>query len=266
MSNFDNKLIIDFENVYVNYGLTTVLENVNLKVKNGENWAILGANGSGKSTLLKLFSNDLYPNTKYEFKKELFGQDRWDIFELKKYLGIVSGDLQNKFFGYSSQSMVMSVVLSGYYSSLGVFSHHDIDDKQYDSALSVMDFLGILGLKDKKFGHLSTGQQRLCIIARSLIHNPVAFVLDEPTTGLDIKAKRSFLQTVQKLAADKNIILVTHDVEEIIPEITHVALMYNKTIYKSGLKDEIMTSENLSQIFETNINLQKNNSCFFVGI
>ena len=76
--------IIDFENVYVNYGMTTVLKNINLKVHANENWVILGANGSGKSTLMKLFSNDLYPNTAYPFKKELFSKDRWDIFELKK--------------------------------------------------------------------------------------------------------------------------------------------------------------------------------------
>ena len=76
--------IIDFENIYANYGNFQALKNINLKIKSDENWAILGANGSGKSTLIKLLTNDLYPNTSYEFKKELFGKDRWNIFELKQ--------------------------------------------------------------------------------------------------------------------------------------------------------------------------------------
>lgn len=261
-----NKRIINFENIYVNYGLTTVLENINLKINSDENWAVLGANGSGKSTLLKLFSHDLYPNTGYEFKKEIFGKDRWDIFELKKYLGIVSNDLQNQFLARGTRATALDVVLSGFYSSLGVFGHHSFSEKQYDDAVNALKFLEIEDLKDRKFVNMSTGQQRRCIIARAMIHDPSAFVLDEPTTGLDIKAQRCLLGFLQKLAKKIPVILITHDITEIFPEITHVALVYNKTIYKQGKKEDILTSENLSEIFETDIALEKNHGKYFVKV
>lgn len=78
--------IIDFENIHVSYEVTPVLKNINLKINSDEHWVVLGANGSGKSTLIKLISNDLYPNTKYPFKKSIFGKDRWSIFDLKRIL------------------------------------------------------------------------------------------------------------------------------------------------------------------------------------
>lgn len=183
--------IINFENVHVNYGLTTVLENINLQIHSDENWVILGANGSGKSTLLKLFSHDLYPNTEYSFKKEIFGKDRWDIFELKNYLGIITNDLHNKFAGCGFRVTALDIVLSGYHSSLGVFSHHSFTQQQYDEAIKAMEFLDISNIRDKKASEMSTGQLRRCIIGRSLIHEPKAFILDEPTTGLDIKAQQA---------------------------------------------------------------------------
>lgn len=258
--------IINFENIYVNYGMTTVLENINLKINNGENWVILGANGSGKSTLMKLFSHDLYPNTKYPFKKELFGKDRWDIFELKKNLGVITNDLQNQFLNYGKNTTALDVILSGFYSSLGIFRHHEFTEKQIDAAFDILNFLEIEHLKNKKISEMSTGEQRRCIIGRSLIHNPKAFILDEPTTGLDIKAQNNFLKLLQKLSKNVPVILITHSIEEIFPDVTHVALIYNKTIYKQGEKSDILTSENLSKVFEADIELKKANDRYFVKI
>jgi iron complex transport system ATP-binding protein len=256
--------IIDFENVYAGYEVTPVLENINLKINTGEHWVILGANGSGKSTLIKLFSNDLYPNTKYEFKKKIFGQDRWDIFELKKNLGIITNDLHNYFAIQGAFLSAYEVVLSGYFSSIGVFKHQDFTKEQHKKALEVLEFLEILDIKEKKVHQMSTGQLRRCIIGRALIHEPKAFVLDEPTVGLDIKAQNSFIKFLQKLSTKASIILVTHHIEEIFEEISHVALVHNKTIFKQGLKDKVLTSQNLSNIFEINIDLQKENSRYYI--
>ena len=258
--------IIDFENVYVNYGMTTVLKNINLKVHANENWVILGANGSGKSTLMKLFSNDLYPNTAYPFKKELFSKDRWDIFELKKKLGIITNNLHNQFSGNAGQETALEVVLSGYHSSLGVYKFQKYTDTQYREAQNVLEFLGITDISNKKVCEMSTGQLRRCIIGRSLVHNPEAFILDEPTTGLDIKAQYGFIKILRKLAKHVPVILVTHNIEEIFPEITHVALMYNQTIYKQGRKEDILNSKNLSEIFEIKLDLQKQAERYIIKI
>lgn len=260
----DNNILIDFENIYVNYGMTTVLKEINLQIKKNENWVILGANGSGKSTLLKLFSHDLYPNTEYHFKKEIFGKDRWDIFELKKHLGIISNALQSRFSDFSPSATAYDIVLSGYYSSLGVYRHHSFSSEQLKKVDQVMEFLEILRLKDKKFSQMSSGEQRRCLIGRSLIHSPEFFILDEPTTGLDIKAQCCFIKTLRKMVKTSGIILVTHDVGEIFPEITHTALIYNKTIYKQGKKETILTSANLSEIFEADINLAYENERYYI--
>lgn len=256
--------IIDFENIYVSYDLKPVLENINLQIKEKEHWAILGSNGSGKSTLIKLISNDLYPNTKYKFKKEIFNKDRWGIFELKKNFGIITNDLHNYFETHGSFLSAYEVILSGNYSSIGVFKHQDFTKEQHKKALEVLDFLEIKEIKDRKIHEMSTGQLRRCIIGRALIHDPKAFILDEPTVGLDIKAQNSFLNIIRKLSKKASIIIVTHHIEEIFPEITHIAYMHKKTIYKMGEKKMMLTSENLSEVFEAKISLGIENGRYFI--
>ena len=260
----EQKNIIELKNVYVNYGKFQALKNINLEIKPNENWVFLGANGSGKSTLIKLFSNDLYPNTSYDFKKLLFGKDRWDISELKKYFGIITNDLHYQFMEKSPNVTIEDIVLSGFYSALGVFKNHITTDKETKKAIEVMDFLDILRIKNKRVCELSSGELRRSIIGRALVHSPKVFILDEPTDGLDIKAQNNFLLTLKKLAKSYSILLITHNVEEIIPEITHVGLIYNNTIYKQGKKEDILTSENLSEIFDINIDLGFENNRYFI--
>jgi len=251
--------IIDFENIYVSYETSSspVLENINLKIDTNQHWVILGANGSGKSTLIKLFSTDILPNTKYPFKKNIFSKEIWDVFELKKNLGIITSDLHNQFQERGAFLTAYEAVISGYYASIGVFGHHSYTKEQHEKTLEVLEFLEISEIKDKKVSEMSTGQLRRCIIGRALIHDPKAFILDEPTVGLDIKAQNSFIKIMQKLSKKASIILITHHVEEIFNEITHAALMYNKTIFLQGEKESILSSESLSKIFELNLNLIK---------
>lgn len=257
-------IILDFEKIYANYELKPVLEDINLKIEEGQHWAILGSNGSGKSTLIKLICNDIYPNTKYPFKKELFEKKRWSTIELKKKLGIITNDLHNYFSTHGHYLSANEVVLSGYYSSIGIFKHQDFTEEQYKKASEVLEFLEIEHIKDKKVSAMSTGQLRRCIIGRALIHDPKAFILDEPTVGLDIKSQYSFIKLIQKLSKKTTIILVTHHIEEIFKEISHISLIYNKTIYKKGLKEDILTSENLSHIFDFDIKLGKKSDRYFI--
>ena len=257
--------LLDFKDIYVSYGEGPVLEGVNLKIEAGQHWAILGSNGSGKSTLIKLISNDLYPNSRYPFTKELFGRKRWNIFELKQNLGIITHDLHNYFAMHGKFLTAYEVVLSGYYSSIGVFKHQDFTLEQHQKALETLAFLEILSIKDKRVEQMSTGQLRLCVIGRALIHNPQALLLDEPTIGLDFKAQHRFLKLLRKLSNQLSIILVTHHIEEVFEEISHVALMHNRTIYKQGVKSEILNSENLSTIYDIEMDLQCKNGRYYIG-
>ncbi|WP_066408007.1 ABC transporter ATP-binding protein [Aliarcobacter skirrowii] len=256
--------IIDFENIDVGYDENIVLKNINLKIKSGEHFAILGANGSGKSTLMKLIQSQIHPRHTKKFKKEIFEKSIYSIFDLKKELGVITNDLHNYFEKEAGYLTGFEVVLSGFYSSIGVFTHQDFTKEQIKKALEVMNFLEIIDLKDKKVSSMSTGQLRKCIVARALIHNPKAFVLDEPTVGLDIKAQINFIKMLEKLSSNATIILVTHHLEEIFPQIKNVALIYNQTIYKCGKKDEILTSENLSTIFDTNLVVKSKSQRYFI--
>lgn len=257
--------IIDFKNIYVNYGIDfTALKNINLNINTTENWAILGANGSGKSTLIKLISHDLYPSTKYAFSKKIFGEENWNIFELKKKFGIITNDLHNIYATQGKYATAYEVVLSGFHSSIQIFGHQTFSKEEQNRALEVLEFLEILDIKDKKVSEMSTGQLRRCIIGRALIHNPKAFILDEPTVGLDIKAQNNFIKLIQKISENSSIIIVTHHIEEIFPEITHVALVHENTIFMQGKKEDILNSENLSRIFEIKIDLQNENGRYYI--
>jgi len=260
----DPNLLLDFKGIYVSYGDAPVLENINLTIQRNQHWVILGCNGSGKSTLIKLISNDLYPNPKYPFKKALLGKSVWNIFELKQHLGIITHDLHNYFAVHGNFLTAYEVVLSGFYSSIGVFQHQDFTDMQHQKALETLAFLDILELKNKPVRQMSTGQLRLCVIGRALIHDPIALLLDEPTIGLDFKAQHQFLKLLKKLSKRLSIVLVTHHIEEVFEEISHVALMHNKTIYKQGPKESILTSQNLSNIFNIEMDLQQKNDRYYI--
>ena len=256
--------IIDFENINVGYDEKIILKNITLKIKEKEHWAILGANGSGKSTLMKLIQSEIHPRRDKPFKKEILGKATYSIFELKKQLGIITNDLHNYFATHGNLLTCYEVVLSGHYSSIGVFKHQDFTIEQHEKAKETMKFLEIEHLANKYVEAMSTGELRKCIVARALIHEPKAFVLDEPTVGLDIKAQINFIKMLRKLALNCSIILVTHHLEEIFEEIENVALIYNNTIYKSGKKEEILTSANLSEIFETNVHINEKNNRYYV--
>lgn len=256
--------IINFENIDVGYEEKIVLENINLKIKEKEHFAILGANGSGKSTLMKLIQSQIHPRANKEFKKEIFGKDRYSIFELKKDLGVITNDLHTFFEKEAPYLSGFEVVLSGYYGSVGIFTHQDFTKEQIIRAKEVISFLEIENLKDKKVSTMSTGELRKCIVGRALIHNPKAFILDEPTVGLDIKAQINFIKLLKKLSQNTTIILVTHHLEEIFEEIQSVALIYKNTIFKSGSKEEIITSNNLSTIFETSLIVNSKNGRFYI--
>jgi len=258
--------IIEFENVNIGYDYRyLVLKNLNLIIKEGEHWVILGANGSGKSTLLKLISNDLYPNTHYTFTKKIFEQDTWDIFDLKKQLGIITNDIQNDFVYNARFATGFEIIRSGLFASLGKLQHHIYTKEQNEKTQNIIDYLEIDDLKEKKASQMSTGQLRKCLIARALIHEPKALLLDEPTTGLDIKAQKDFIQLIKKLTQKLSIIIITHHLDEIIEEISHVALIAKNCIYKQGLKEELITSENISDVFDISVEIEQKKGTYSIS-
>lgn len=241
--------IAEFKNLFVSYGEGNVLHGISLDIDLLEHTAILGANGSGKSTLIKLFSNDIYPRVLEGSSKKMFGRERWSIFELKSHLGIITND-----FHYYAQNAAPNIscfelVVSSFFSSIGMIDHQEYTDDMRSKAAEAISRVGIDHLASKLLCEMSTGELRKCLIARALALEPKALLLDEPTVGLDIRAQLEFIETMRSLAKEKTILLITHHIEEIFPEIKKVVLLKDGRIFKSGTKEEVLTSENLSATF-----------------
>lgn len=251
--------IIRFKHVNVAYEDKNVLHDISLSITEGQHTAILGANGSGKSTLLKLFSNDIYPRYNETMTKEVFGKCIWDIWELKRHLGIITNDLHYQFTERAAFLNGFEVALSGFYSSFHIYEHQAFSPLHVNKVNDVLNFLGIEHLRHKRISQMSTGEIRKCIIARALVHDPKAMILDEPTVGLDIKAQIEFVSLLQKIAKERTIILITHHLEEIFEEITHVVLLKEGRIYQQGEKEAMLSDANLSCTFGVplHVNVQK---------
>ncbi|MFH1642448.1 MAG: ABC transporter ATP-binding protein [Nanoarchaeota archaeon] len=220
-----------------------ILNNISWTVKENENWAIIGKNGSGKSFLLKILSANMQPSSG---SVEIFGQEfgKISLWEFKKQIGFVSDFLQKQ---HHENIKVIEVVLSGFYSSIGVYQK--TTTKMISAARKILKSLEINSLKDRVFGELSHGEQRKVLIARALVFNPKLLVMDEPCTGLDIPTKEEFLTLINKLAkSGHNIIFVTHHIDEITGAINRVLLIKDGKIIKQGIKKEIMKENLLNKV------------------
>lgn len=219
-----------------------------LAIHDGERVAVLGPNGSGKSTLVGLLTRDVRPLARDDGPSVLLtGRERWDLLEARRLLGVVSNALQED---YADAIAVTDVVLSGFFGSIGLYRPTAVTSEMLTRATALMTELGIAELAGRTFGTLSTGEARRALIARALAPEPRTLVLDEPCDGLDPHATWSFLRTLRSLLrGDRGLVLVTHHVEDIVPEITRVIMLREGRVLADGDKRELLTSSALSELF-----------------
>jgi iron complex transport system ATP-binding protein len=252
--------VLECRNIKACRGRNLVFDGLDLAIARGENTAILGPNGSGKSTLMKLVSREIYPVHEPGSTLLLYGRERWNVEELRSRLGIVSNDLQQE---YLRGSLGRDVILSGYYSSIDTWPHQQFGPAEFARTEGVMERLGVSGLARRPFGEMSTGQQRRFLLGRALVHEPEALLLDEPTSGLDLAATFRYLDTVRKLMrSGTQLILVTHHLHEIPPEVTRVVFMREGRIVAEGDKRELMTPEPISDLFGFPVQVLESNGFF----
>lgn len=243
--------MIKFRNVTVRRQGTHILDSINLDIGLGTHTAVIGQNGAGKSTLIKLISKDIHPLALPDMELSLFGKKRWHIFELKSRIGIISEQLQNI---CRTTYTVRETIISGFFSSIGLDRFHQVTEEMERKSAERAQFMEIFHLYDKQMDRLSSGEARRVLIARALVHDPESLVLDEPSNSLDLKAQAEFKHTLRKIAAEqRHIVLVTHDLADIIPEIEHVIIMKHGKIFSKGSKHELLTEKILSDAFETKV-------------
>jgi iron complex transport system ATP-binding protein len=142
------------------------------------------------------------------------------------------------------------VILSGFFSSVGIWPNHEVTPDMEERAAEILEQLEVAHLAERVVNHMSTGEGRRLLIGRALVHRPKALILDEPTASLDIRATRELIDIMRKVAADTTIILVTHQLPDIIPEISRVVLLRRGKVFRDGRKEEILREGPLSALFE----------------
>ncbi len=252
--------LLEFACVSVARGLKTVLHDINLKIAPGEHVAILGPNGSGKSTLIKTITRECYPLVREDSHVRILGRDRWNVFELRSLLGIVSNDLA---ITCTRDISVEEAVLSGFFSSVGLQPYHQVTAAMQEKAAEVIELLKIGHLSGRSVAELSSGEARRVVIGRALVHSPLALLLDEPANSLDLCAMQELRQTIRTLAQRGiGIVLVTHHLPDVIPEIERVIFLNNGRILADGPKAELLTAERLSALFGVEVQLIERDGYF----
>lgn len=241
----------------------TILEDINLEVRKGEHWAILGPNGSGK-TMLMMVAAGYQPAS----SGKVFLVSGWlsevVLPELRKHIGIVSERLTQRILTHYPRATGLQVVLSGLYGRIGMFRNVAGEERQ--KALSVLHQMDGQDLANVPFFKMSTGKRQICMLGRSRIAENALLLLDEPCAGLDIPSRESLLEHIDatmRSAHDPTVLLITHHVEEIVRGITHVLLIKDGTVFAKGPKEEIVNSESISELFNTSVKVENVNNRFW---
>jgi iron complex transport system ATP-binding protein len=248
-----NPPLLDFHNLRVMRSQKIALDDFSLRVGADEHIAILGPNGCGKSTLIKTITRECYPVARPESSMSILGEDTWDVFTLRSRLGIVSNDWM---LSCTGDALGRDVVLSGFFSSISIFSNHAVTAKQRELTDAALADLNISHLADRPVCEMSSGEARRVLIARALVHKPRALLFDEPCNSLDLAAQQGLRHTMGALArAGTAIILVTHELADIVPEIQRVVLMSSGRVVADGPKEEILQVDRLAELFGVSVEI-----------
>ena len=268
--------IIDFEHVYVARGPRIVLHDISLRIAAGEHVAVLGPNGCGKSTLLKAMTCEIYPLVTPPVKKqtgshtrvEIMGRTRWDLTELKRRMGVVQAELPGK---PTLHTTGLDAVVTGFFSSSTLWPNLAVSDAMREKAGEILRLVGGEALRNKPVGQMSAGQQRRVMIARAIAGNrgmehetaPKMLLLDEPSNALDLAAQQDLRDLLRELAqAGTAILLITHHVEDIFPEMQRVVMMREGYIAADGHKGDLLSAPALGELFGRRIDVRERDGYF----
>lgn len=247
--------LLAFQHVSVMLGDKEVLHDITLSIGAGEHVAILGPNGCGKSTLIKTITRECYPLALPESSLTILGRDTWNVFELRPLLGIVSNELMRR---CTRDVTGREMVLSGFFSSIGVQPYHEVTTEMIEKTNQVLELLEVPHLTNREMTEMSSGEAHRLLIGRALVHDPLALLLDEPSNSLDFRAALELRDILRKLAqAGTGILMVTHHLPDILPEIDRVILLRQGRIFADGAKSELLTTERLTGLFGVSVDLAR---------
>jgi iron complex transport system ATP-binding protein len=243
--------MIHFKHVTVRRQGKPILDDLCLDIESGEHCAIIGPNGAGKSTLVQVITKEVHPIQHPDLEISLYGKKRWHISDLRSRLGIVSHTMER--FCRTTYT-AYEIVVSGFLSSVGIPSHKQVSEQMRERSEELLEFMGVHHLRDKQMNRLSSGETRRVLIARALVHDPETLVLDEPASNLDMKTQSLFKSSIREIAGTgKSLILVTHDLSDIIPEIDKIVILKEGRLFMQGSKKDLLKQEILSEVYDTHV-------------
>jgi len=253
---------LELEHVNVARGDAMVLHDVNLRVEAGEQIAILGPNGCGKSTLIKTMTCELYPVVLEGTRVSIFGRERWDLTELKKRLGVVSPELPGR---QTLRTTGRDAVLTGFFSSSTLWPNLVVTEAMRARAEEVLELVGAVGISEKLVGEMSAGEQRRVMIGRALVGSGAdMLLLDEPSNALDLAAQQGLRSMLRRLAQNgTGMLMITHHIADILPEIGRVILMRDGRIVADGAKEKLLTAEVLGELFGVRVEVTERDGFFY---
>lgn len=249
----DEEQFLELENVNVARGDRVVLHDVNLSIRAGEHVAILGPNGCGKSTLILTMMCQIYPIVTPAMRVRIFGRQRWDLTQLRKHFGVVGTDLPGERTAVTSG---LDAVIAGFFSASTLWPNLHVTDEMRIRAAEALERIEASHLAHQLVGEMSAGEKRRILIARALVHRPRQLLLDEPSNALDLAAQRELRDTLRRLAAENTgLVLVTHHLGDILPEIDRIILMHGGRIVGDAPRAQLLTERTLSELFNTPVRI-----------
>ena len=253
---------LELRNVSVVRDGRYILKSVDLDIMKGENVAVIGPNGSGKTTLIKLLRGDIHPyyDEDSPASMRIFGMERWNLFDVRSRMGVVSMDLQNMF---RSDTKVYEVICSGFFNSLDVFRNHTVTEEMVSKVHSCALMMGIDDLLTREIENLSLGEMRRALIARAMVTDPDLLVLDEPMTGLDIVMKSKF-RAMFDILIEKgvSIVMITHELTDIPTSVRRIVMIRDGEVFADGPKEELLTDTLVSDLYGEPIKVESNQGIY----
>jgi iron complex transport system ATP-binding protein len=242
-------------------GQRTILSGVSWAIPTGACAAILGPNGSGKSTLVRVIMGQMWPTIgNVCVLGEPFGET--DLNELRQSIRLVQTASVVEF---DSEESAVRVVLTGFFGTVGLFK--ETTDAMQRRARLLIKHVGLAAEADQPFKTLSSGERIRCLIARALVVQPRLLILDEPTAGLDLLAREQVLATIHQLVSEgrnrPTVLMITHHVEELMPETTEVLVLKDGQVAAAGAPAKVLTSKTLSAVYNCPVKVTKHGGRFW---
>jgi iron complex transport system ATP-binding protein len=252
--------IVDLKHVHVARGSNVVLHDLSLRIDAGEHLTILGPNGCGKSTLLKTITCEVYPLVRPETSVRIMGRERWDLTQLKRRMGVVAAELPGR---QTLSTIGFDAILTGFFSSSTLWPNLTVTAQMRERAEEILELVGAETLRDKPVGEMSAGQQRRIMIGRAIAGTTFTdgdgvqmLLLDEPSNALDLGAQHDLREMLRGLARRGTaILLITHHIADILPEMERIVMMREGRIVADGSKLDLLTERRLSELFGREIAL-----------